>query len=78
MTETRPQRRLAAIVAADIVGYSRLMGADEKGTLTALREVWAEHFIAEVHPNAKLDRVVAGPNADPEMSAMAGIAGGIQ
>jgi adenylate cyclase len=27
------QRRLAAILAADVVGYSRLMGADEEGTL---------------------------------------------
>ncbi len=31
------QRRLAAIVLADVVGYSRLMGADETGTLAALR-----------------------------------------
>ncbi len=31
------QRRLAAIVAADVVGYSRLMGADEEGTIAALR-----------------------------------------
>jgi TolB-like protein len=31
------QRRLAAIVAMDVVGYSRLMGADETGTLSALR-----------------------------------------
>ena len=30
-------RHLAAIVAADVVGYSRLMGADEKGTLAALK-----------------------------------------
>jgi adenylate cyclase len=29
-------RRLAAILAADVVGYSRLMGADEEGTLAAL------------------------------------------
>ena len=29
--------RLAAIVSADVVGYSRLMGADETGTLAALR-----------------------------------------
>ena len=28
-------RRLAAILAADVVGYSRLMGADEDGTLYA-------------------------------------------
>ena len=31
------QRRLAAILAADVVGYSRLMGADEMGTLKALK-----------------------------------------
>ena len=31
------QRRLAAIVSADVVGYSRLMGADEEGTLAALK-----------------------------------------
>src|SRR5262245_25924948 len=31
-------RRLAAIVAADIAGYSRLMGLDEAGTAQALRE----------------------------------------
>ena len=35
MTATR---RLAAILAADVVGYSRLMGADEEGTLTRLKE----------------------------------------
>src|SRR6266566_2283401 len=36
--EKRVERRLAAIVAADVVGYSRLMGADEIGTLRALRK----------------------------------------
>ncbi len=30
------ERRLAAILAADVVGYSRLIGADEAGTLTML------------------------------------------
>src|SRR5581483_1239027 len=33
----RLERRLAAILAADVVGYSRLMGADEVGTARALR-----------------------------------------
>ena len=40
----RTQRRLAAIVSADVVGYSRLMGADDAGTLAAMRrhrkELW--------------------------------------
>jgi adenylate cyclase len=31
------RRRLAAIIAADVAGYSRLMGADEEGTIAALR-----------------------------------------
>ena len=35
MTATR---RLAAVLIADVVGYSRLMGADEAGTLAVLRE----------------------------------------
>ena len=33
------ERRLAAILAADVVGYARLMGEDETGTLSALRRV---------------------------------------
>jgi adenylate cyclase len=33
MAEARVERRLAAILAADIAGYSRLMGVDEVGTL---------------------------------------------
>src|SRR4249919_523866 len=32
------ERRLSAIMATDVVGYSRLMGANEVGTLTALKE----------------------------------------
>jgi len=36
------QRRLAAILAADIAGYSRLMGADEEGTLARLKALRAE------------------------------------
>jgi class 3 adenylate cyclase len=46
------QRRLAAIMAADVFGYSRLMGADEVGTLTALkghRRELADPCIAEHH-----------------------------
>ena len=35
-------RRLAAILAADVAGYSRLIGADEEGTLNRLRALRAE------------------------------------
>ena len=37
MAEERVQRRLAAILAADVVGYSRLMEADEEGTLARMK-----------------------------------------
>ena len=46
----RVERRLAAIMAADVVGYSRLMGEDEEGTLAALKAIrreLAEPKIAE-------------------------------
>jgi adenylate cyclase len=38
MAEERAQRRLAAILAADVVGYSRLMERDEAGTLATLKD----------------------------------------
>ena len=37
MAEERVERRLAAILAADVAGYSRLMGTDEEGTLRQLK-----------------------------------------
>jgi adenylate cyclase len=46
------QRKLAAILAADVAGYSRLMGADEEGTLAHLKALRAELIdptIAEHH-----------------------------
>jgi adenylate cyclase len=42
MAEARVQRRLAAILAADVAGYSRLMGEDEEGTLAALKAIRRE------------------------------------
>ena len=42
MVEERLQRRLAAILSADVVGYSRLMGADEAGTLSRLNALRRE------------------------------------
>ena len=36
------ERRLSAIMAADVVGYTRLMEADEEGTLTQLKAVRSE------------------------------------
>jgi adenylate cyclase len=42
MAEARVQRKLTAILAADVVGYSRLMGADEVGTLAELKTLRTE------------------------------------
>jgi adenylate cyclase len=42
MRGERVERRLAAILAADVVGYSRLMGADEEGMLAALKSIRRE------------------------------------
>ncbi len=39
MAEERAERRLAAILAADVVGYSRLMGEDDAGTLARLKQL---------------------------------------
>jgi len=44
MADERVQRRLAAIVAADVVGYSGLMEHDEAGTLARLKSLRAEVF----------------------------------
>jgi adenylate cyclase len=40
----REQRKLAAVLAADVVGYSRLMGRDEVGTLARLKEHRAQQL----------------------------------
>ncbi len=50
MTSERVERRLAAVLAADVAGYSRLMGADEEGTLARLKAI----------RKALVDPVIAG------------------
>ena len=52
MVAERVNRKLAAILAADVVGYTRLMGADEAGTLAALKR----------HREAVFDPAVAAHN----------------
>src|SRR6476620_6090925 len=44
MMEQQITRRLAAILAADVAGYASMMGADEAGTIAALRQIWSETF----------------------------------
>jgi TolB-like protein len=48
MAEARTERRLAAILAADVVGYSRLMGVDEEGTLAALKALRKSLFDSKI------------------------------
>ncbi len=42
------ERRLSAILAADVVGYSRLIRADEEGTLAALKVLRADLIDPEI------------------------------
>jgi class 3 adenylate cyclase/TolB-like protein/Tfp pilus assembly protein PilF len=56
MREKPVERRLAAILAADVVGYSRLMGADEVGTLRALKACRKELIDPEI--SARGGRIV--------------------
>ena len=56
MREKPVERRLAAILAADVVGYSRLMGADEVGTLRALQGCRKELIDPEI--SARGGRIV--------------------
>ena len=48
MAEERTERRLAAIMSADVAGYSRLMGKDEAGTLSALKALRKDVFAPQV------------------------------
>jgi hypothetical protein len=67
MNSSTVQRRLAAILAADVAGYSRLMGTDEVGTLAALKahrrelidlEIAAHHGrMAKHHAEKETDRI---------------------
>ncbi len=57
MAEERAQRRLAAILAADVVGYSRMMGANEVGTLTALK-AWYKDTLQPLMTTKHSGRVV--------------------
>lgn len=70
MTEQAVERRLVAILAADIAGYSRLVGLDEEGTLArvkALRRELIDPEIAE-HLGGHLD-TRSSPLADRDWAA---------
>jgi adenylate cyclase len=48
----RVERKLAAILAADVAGYSRLMGADEEGTLARLKASRTELIYPKIKEHA--------------------------
>ena len=52
------QRKLAAILAADVVGYSRLMGRDESGTLAHLATISSRIVAADLGERQRLHRRV--------------------
>jgi class 3 adenylate cyclase len=60
----RAERRLAAILAADMVGYSRLIGTHEKGTLEALRSIRVEAIDPKIAQAALAESSKTKPNLD--------------
>jgi adenylate cyclase len=62
MAEDLTNRRLAAILAADVVGYSRMMGADEAGTLTTLKR----HREAVFDPAVVQHKGRVAPHSGPQ------------
>lgn len=68
------ERRLAAILAADIAGYSRIIGADEAGALAAFRafhtEVFAPAIAGHHGRNVKSMHAVSGSRSHHPAIAM--------
>ncbi len=60
MSEAGVERRLTTILAADVVGYSRLMAADEAGTLTSLINVLDPDVIVLGGGLSKIGRLYDG------------------
>jgi adenylate cyclase len=67
-------RRLTAILAADVVGYSRLMGQDEAGTARALRE----HRFAADPLVAEHDGRIAKTTGDGVLIEFASVVGAVE
>ena len=72
MAEERVQRRLAAILAADVVGYSRLMGEDEAGTLSRLKAIMRNVFEPKTKQNGGRIFKMTGDGALVEFASAAG------
>ena len=65
MAEERVQRRLVAILVADVVGYSRMMREDEAGTLAQLKTLRKEVIRRQGDWRRHFDRVNGGFEGHP-------------
>ena len=75
MAEERIQGRLAAILAADVVGYSRLKGLDEEGRLAVL----TAHRTESIEPRvAEYRRRLVRMTRDKLLAEFASIVDGVQ
>jgi adenylate cyclase len=74
LNRKRAERRISAILAADVVGYSCLMGADDEGTLSQLKI----HHSTLVEPKIKEYRgYIARTTGDGLLVLFASVVGGI-
>jgi class 3 adenylate cyclase len=67
MSGERVERRLAAVLAADVAGYSRLMGADEDGTLARLKALRLELL------DPKIADIAAASSRPPRLDEETGL-----
>jgi class 3 adenylate cyclase len=69
-------RRLAAILAADVAGYSRLMGADEEGTLERLRAIRSELTDPQIATHrGRIVKTTGARRASTDRARSSGMAG---
>jgi adenylate cyclase len=71
----RERRKLAGILAADVVGYSRLMASDESGTLSQLRMIRTEHLEPKIQ---EFDGRLVGSAGDSVLVEFASVVDAVQ
>ena len=74
MERSNGERRLAAVIAADVVGYSRLMQEDDQATVWALTE---RRALIAVHVEAAGGRIVNAPG-DSMLAEFASVVSAVQ
>ncbi len=72
MPTQRTERRLSAIMSIDVVGFSRLMGADEEGTLEVLKRLRQDFVAPQVaQHNGRIVKSVLVPQGEPDRGTVA-------